>query len=397
MRILMLSWEYPPRIIGGVSRHVYEICDALAAKDVQIDVITCEHPEAPEKEEINGVNVYRVKAGESDGDFVKWVKHLNDLTEQKADELLAEHGKEPVLIHAHDWLAEYAAKSLKLKHKLPVVATIHATEYGRNYGIHTDLHRYINQVEWELAFEAWRVICCSHFMKEEIIRALGTSADKIDVIPNGVDWKKFEIDFDRKSFRRTFAGDDEKIIFFVGRMVNEKGAGVLIEAMSKISAAELPAKLLIVGGGDRTDLRQQAEDLGIADKVFFTGYIDDDTLLKIYNIADIAVFPSLYEPFGIVALEAMAAKVPVVTSDVGGLREVVDHGVTGITTWAGNPDSLAWGITQSLTNPGAAKSMAGTAYMKVRNVFAWPRIAERTLEVYRRVADEHSRSTWGVD
>ena len=205
------------------------------------------------------------------------------------------------------------------------------------------------------------------------------------------EWDEFS---DRKAFRRTFAADHEKLIFFVGRMVHEKGASFLLDAMAQIAAADQPAKLLIVGGGDRTALKEQAERRGVAGRVYFTGYVDDDTLLKLYNVVDVAVFPSLYEPFGIVALEAMAAKVPVVTSDVGGLREVVDHGITGISVWAGNADSLAWGIMQVLTNEGAARSMAETAYMKARTVFSWSRIAEQTIEVYERVACEHSRAGW---
>ena len=394
MRILMLSWEYPPRIIGGVSRHVYELCNALADKGAAVDVVTCEHPGAPPEEDINGVKVHRVPVEGDSTDFIAWVRRLNEATEAKADELLASKKNKCDIIHGHDWLAEFAARSLKHKHKLPLVATIHATEYGRNYGIHTDLHRYISHVEWEFAHEAWRVIACTHYMKEEIHNILGPPLDKIDVIPNGVDAGKFNIDFDKQSFRRGYAGDDERLVFFVGRMVHEKGAGVLIDAMSRIAESGLPAKLLIVGGGDRSALRDQAEKLGIGDKVYFAGYVDDDMLLKFYNVVDVAVFPSLYEPFGIVALEAMAAKVPVVTSDVGGLREVVDHGITGITTSAGNPDSLAWGIMQILNNPNAARAMAETAYMKTLNAFSWSRIAEQTIEVYNRVADECSRAEW---
>ena len=394
MRILMLSWEYPPRIIGGISRHVYELCDALVRKGVTVDVVTCDHPGAPPQEKINGVMVHRVLVEGDSSDFVAWVRRLNDATEAKADELLASRETGDFIIHGHDWLAEFAARGLKHKHKLPIVATIHATEYGRNYGIHTDLHRYISHVEWELAHEAWRVICCSHYMKDEIHRILGAPLDKIDVIPNGVDAGKFNIEFDKQAFRRTYAGDDEKLVFFVGRMVHEKGAGVLIEAMAGIARSGFAAKLLIVGGGDRTALRDLAAEVGVSDRVCFTGYVDDDTLLKLYNVVDVAVFPSLYEPFGIVALEAMAAKVPVVTSDVGGLREVVDHGITGISTWAGNPESLAWGIMQILGNPNAARAMAETAYMKTLNAFSWSRIADQTIAVYNRVADEASRAEW---
>jgi glycosyltransferase involved in cell wall biosynthesis len=137
-----------------------------------------------------------------------------------------------------------------------------------------------------------------------------------------------------------------------------------------------------------------AHDHGVAEKVFFTGYVDDETLLKLYNVIDVAVYPSLYEPFGIVALEAMVAKVPVVVSDVGGLREVVDHGVTGLSAWADNPDSLAWAILRLLKSPYTARNMARNAYRKVMEQFNWGRIAERTAEVYNRVWTEYWESDW---
>jgi glycosyltransferase involved in cell wall biosynthesis len=262
-----------------------------------------------------------------------------------------------VILHAHDWLAHYSGAYLKHAYRLPLIATIHATEYGRNNGLHNDLQRYIASVEWQLSYEAWRVICCSWYMKGEVEFALQTPSDKIVVIPNGVDATKFEFKFDeaeRQAFRNNYAAPDEKILFFVGRMVREKGAHILLEALPKVRVVYPKVKLLIVGGGYRDHLVQLANWLGIAPHVYFTGFVPDDVLLRIYRIADVAVFPSLYEPFGIVALEAMAARIPVVVSDAGGLKEVVEHNVTGVVTWLNNSDSLAWGILEVLQNPDRA-------------------------------------------
>ncbi len=402
MRVLMLSWEYPPRIVGGISRHVYDLSNALAERGVNVDVITCEHPGAPAEEFNGSLRIYRVPVAPGN-DFVHWVHNLNAATEEKAQEIIGpledEKGGwvEPIVIHAHDWLSEFAAKGIKHRYHLPMVATIHATEHGRNQGIHNDLQRYISGVEWELCYEAWRVICCSHYMKEEISSVLGVPYDKLDVIPNGVDPRKFDFNFNKEEFRSWFAMPNEKIVFFVGRMVREKGAHVLIQAVPEILATYQDVKFVIVGGGDKSHLVKLAEELGVSHKVFFTGYVDDDTLLKLYKVIDVAVYPSLYEPFGIVALEAMVAKVPTVVSDVGGLREVVDHGVTGLTTWADNPDSLAWGILQILRNPYTAKMMAENAYRKVMDVFNWGRIAEQTAGVYERVWSEYLESDWGCE
>jgi glycosyltransferase involved in cell wall biosynthesis len=407
MRVIMLAWEYPPNVVGGLARHVYDLSHALAASGVKVDVITGDYPDAPPEELDGNLNVYRVNVPPSN-DFVHWVQNLNAEMGKKAAELLEPKKpcrtkkkspaktvpREPTVIHAHDWLSQFAGKALKEKYRLPLVATIHATEHGRNHGIHNDTQKYISGIEWDLCYEAWRVICCSYYMKDEVASVLGVPPDKMDVIPNGVDPAKFKIDFDKADFRRWFAKPNEKIILFVGRMVPEKGVQVLIEAMPDILAGYNDAKLVIVGGGHKDHLVKLAHQNGVAEKVFFTGYVDDETLLKLYNVIDVAVYPSLYEPFGIVALEAMIAKVPVVVSDVGGLREVVDHGVTGLSAWADNPDSLAWAVLGLLKSPYTARNMARNAYRKVMEQFNWGSIANRTAEVYERVWSEYWESDW---
>lgn len=397
MRIIMLSWEYPPRLIGGLARAVHDLSNALAEKDVTVQVVTCEHPGAPAEEVAGGVEIYRVPGGPDYSNFMQWIKVLNDNTEAKVEELLKDYdGKkgEPVLLHAHDWLSEFAAKSLKLRHKIPLIATVHATEHGRHYGIHSDMQRHISHIEWELTYEAWRVIVCSYFMQKEVNDVLSVPTTKIDVIPNGIFTDHFHTDGDLADFRKKWAFDDEKLVFFVGRDVYEKGAHVLVEAFGDVLRGYNRAKLVIAGKGERANQKEIAEKLGISDRVYFAGFIDDDTLYKLYKVIDVAVFPSIYEPFGIVALEGMAAGVPVVTSDAGGLNEVVDHGVTGIKTRAGDPSSLAWGILQVLQNPTGAKYMADMALNKVKTVYSWSRIAEQTIAVYERVWDEYVKSSW---
>jgi glycosyltransferase involved in cell wall biosynthesis len=276
----------------------------------------------------------------------------------------------------------------------PLIATIHATEYGRNDGIHNNIQKYIHQIENNLTYEAWRVITCSEFMKNEVIKIFDLPQDKVISIPNGINKDKYKINFDKKSFRRNYAGDDEKIIFYVGRMVREKGVDVLIDAIPNVLQKFPSAKFLIVGGGYTEHLKQKARDLGIYHKTFFTGYVDDETLLKIYNIIDVAVFPSLYEPFGIVALEAMAAKVPVVVSDIGGFREIVNHNTNGIWTWANNSSSIAWGILQVLKNKNLSYKLVNNAFKKTKDIYNWEKIAKKTKELYETVIDEYLVSGW---
>jgi len=418
VRILMLAWEYPPRIVGGIARHVEELAWALAKRpDYEVHVVTCEFPGAAAEETIEGVQIHRVTPYDAPGgynDFIHWVHQLNAAMRDRAYALIQQwltpktktaSRKDPkklterdgILLHAHDWLAYFAGVELKYAFKLPLVATIHATEFGRNNGIHNDLQRYINSIEVQLTHEAWRVIVCSDFMQGEVTYALRTPLDKLDIIYNGINASKFDFPFpedEAATFRTRFAAPFEKMAMFVGRGVREKGCQVLIDALPIVRRHYLNCKLVIAGGGDKRHLVEQANRLGIGAQVLFTGFISDDDLLRLYKVADVACFPSLYEPFGIVALEAMAARTPVVVSDAGGLKEVVEHDVTGTVTYAEDPNSLAWGILRVLHNPGHAYQMAQLAYDRVQTVFNWDRIAMQTESVYGRAWREYKSSDW---
>ena len=404
MRVIMLSWEYPPKIVGGISPHVYGLAHALVAQGVEVHVVTCEHPGAAAEAVEDGITLYRVTPSGPGNDFIHWVQLLNDAMLERAGALVAEllnkGDGQALLLHAHDWLTHYASAALKHKYHLPLVATIHATEYGRNNGIHGPTQEYINSVETQLQNEAWRVIVCTEFMKRECEIAFATPWNKMDVVPNGVEAAKFALpEFtpnEKAEFRARYAAPDEKIIFFVGRMVREKGVQVLIEALPKVRWDYHDAKLLICGGGQREHLVNLAATLGMERHVYFAGFVPDDDLMKIYSIIDIACFPSLYEPFGIVALEAMAAKVPVVVSDAGGLPEVVENNVTGITTYAGSPNSLADGLLRLLHEPDTAERLVDAAYTRVLTTFNWDTIASQTITVYDRIWTEYLMSDWRV-
>ena len=278
--------------------------------------------------------------------FIDWIMQLNFNLIAKANEIIAKEGNFDV-IHAHDWLVAYAAKTLKNSYNIPIVATIHATESGRNSGIHDETQRYINDTEWMLTYEASEVIVNSNFMKNELQRLFGLPYEKINVVPNGVNLNLFngiERDY---NFRRKYAMDNEKIILFLGRLVYEKGVQHLIAAMPKILNGYHDSKLVICGkGGMLDELKAEAERLGISQKVYFAGYMQGKDVQRMYKAADIAVFPSTYEPFGIVALEAMLSENPVVVSDVGGLNEIVQHKENGMKSYAGNPNSIADSILE---------------------------------------------------
>jgi glycogen(starch) synthase len=392
---VMLSWEYPPKLIGGLARAVHDLSRALARKGVRVTVITspCEgRPEAYVEED---VAILRVGPPYDGGRLMDWVAEWNEAAGAAGARVIKEDSSRRLLLHAHDWLAAAAGIALKAQFRIPLVATIHATEYGRNQGIHTDLQRSIAGKEAELAAQAWRVLCCSRYMRGEIGEVLGTPGDKIDVAPNGVITEKFDFEFPHEQYRRRFALPEERIIFFVGRLVREKGAQTVLEAAPRVLAERPHAKFVIVGGGDTDHLRGLAKFLGVPDKVLFTGYMADEDLLKLYRVIDVALVPSTYEPFGIVALEAMAAGVPVVVSEVGGLREIVEPEVTGTWVWPGRPDSLAWGILRALNDPENARAMAERALERVKTVYSWDRIAELTIRTYHRVWKEYTAGDWG--
>ena len=405
MRVVMLSWEYPPMRVGGIAAALEGLAPALARAGVEVHVVTsgASGGEA-EEQALPNLWIHRVAVTEHSDNFVHWVHLLNGAMERRADALFEAWAREPkksrqpVLLHVHDWLGLFAGRALKHRYRLPLVSTIHATEFGRNNGIHTDIQRYINQCEYDLQFESWRVIVCSGFMRGEAGYALGTAWDKIDVIYNGVVSDRFSSYFDsaeRQAFRNRFAAPDEKIIYFIGRMVREKGAQILIDALPRVRAQYHDAKLVIAGGGHRSHLEEQALYTGVAPHVHFAGRVSDEDRDRLYKVADVAVYPSLYEPFGIVALEAMAAHVPVVVSDAGGLREVVEHDVSGTVTYAGSPDSLSWGIVRVLKNPEQARKMAGEAFRRVQTIFNWDVIAGQTKAVYERVHEEYRVNEWG--
>ncbi len=383
MKILVLTWEFPPRIVGGISRHVAELYPELVKLGHSIHLLTVEFGKAASFEVVEGIKVHRlpVKPGH---DFFHWIGNLNESMGYYGGKIIQDEGPFD-LIHAHDWVVGDGAIALKQLFNIPLVATIHATEYGRHNGIHNPTQSYIANKEKSLSDQAARVIVCSQYMRHELQRALQTQWEKMDVIFNGIrpEKKHRQPNFEAITFRRQFAENDQKIVYYVGRMTYEKGVSVFLNAAPKVSSAMGgKVKFIIIGGGNTDSLKEQAWKLGIWDQCYFTGFMSDQDLDKFQTIADCAVFPSLYEPFGIVALESFAARVPVVVSDTGGLPEVVQHTKTGIVTQTNNPHSLAWGILEVLKNPDYAQWLIDNAYQSLAQRFNWAKLAKQTETVY---------------
>jgi len=397
MTVIMLTWEFPPRIIGGISTHVYYLSKSLARNGVKVYVVTCDFPGAPQHEIVDGVEVFRIDSYKNPSpDFATWVYLMNVNMQKEAAALVNSLGGKVDVFHAHDWLVADAGIGLKHVFRKPLLATIHSTEIGRRNGIHFDYERMIHETEMWFTYEAWKVLCCSDYMVSHVRWAFGIPADKVVMIPNGVDTEAYtKTENENLSlFRGKYVLPEEKIVLFVGRLVHEKGVHVLVNAVPKV-LEKVNAKFIIVGNGYmKEQLSNIVRNMGLAHKVLFTGFVDDETLKKLQKCADVTAVPSLFEPFGIVALEAMAAKSPVVVSDTGGLPEIVEHDVTGVKVYANNPDSLAWGITKILTDEAHSNWIKANAYKEVQEKYNWDKIAQQTKAIYEAVLKEYSKSPW---
>jgi len=190
----------------------------------------------------------------------------------------------------------------------------------------------------------------------------------------------------------------KKYVFFIGRLVREKGVQVLIDAAPKILSGFPEARFIIAGTGPYEEqLRARVRNLGLEHRFHFAGYVDDPLRNRFYQQSCVAVFPSLYEPFGIVALEAMAAGTPVVVADTGGLGEIVEHGVDGLKCYTGSPDSLADNVMAILGNPQFADKLKENGYRKARDEYSWFSIAGKTLHVYEEIISQARRADWHTD
>ena len=395
MTVMMLSWEFPPRIIGGISPHVYFLSKSLVKQGVNVHVVTCDFPDTPTYEVVDGIEVHRIDSYRNPSpDFPSWIYLMNINMQKEAARLVRENGNIDI-IHAHDWLVANAGIGLKHVFRKPLLVTMHSTEMGRRETLHNTAEKMIHETEGWLNFEAWRVVCCSYYMVSHIKSIFGLPNDKIDMIPNGVDIDTYDsIEDNLSDFRAKFALPEEKIILYVGRLVYEKGIHVLINAVPKV-LSKANAKFIIVGSGYmKEQLLTIVRGMGLEHKVLFQGFMDEKSLLRLQKCADVSVVPSLFEPFGIVALEAMAAKSPVVVSDTGGMSEIVEHDVTGVKVYPDNPDSLAWGINRILLDDEYRRRIKENAYRVVQDKYGWSKIAKQTADTYERILSEYLKSHW---
>jgi len=374
----MLSWEYPPLVIGGISAHVEGLAQAMVRAGHEVVVLSLHHPGAPDDDTVNGVRILRARTD------LPWIPEP-DIVARMASanhqivQLAAQLGDwRPDVVHAHDWLVAWAGDTLKALWGVPLVATIHATERGRHGGhLPPGTPAAINAAEWWLTYQASQVICCSRFMAREVLEGFELPMDKLHLVPNGVDpslWAPVDAD----------AVAREPLVLSWGRVQYEKGFQVLAGAMAALRYKVPGIRCVIAGRGSYLpELQMQIDVEGVSDLVQLAGFVPDDDLRALLHRAGCVVIPSLYEPFGIVALEAMAAGAPTIAARTGGLAEIVEGTGAGLLFEPGSRDQLATLVEEVLSDPAVAQELRANADRLLEERYSWDAIAASTITVYR--------------
>jgi glycogen(starch) synthase len=390
MRVLLISWEYPPVIEGGLGRHVRKLSEHLVADGVEMHVLTRGGGRLPLQEERHGVIVHRVREPPFPKDidaFVRWVTDMNEHMEELGDLLCRRLQFD--LVHSHDWLVSGAAERLARRVRRPWLTTVHATEFGRHQGwVQKHPQSYIHSVERAMARRADHLITCSEYMRSHVARVFGVPAAGITTIPNGIDPRDLEpVVDDLPGLRARYAEPDELLVLLVGRLVYEKGFHLALDALAPVVKRRRRVRFVVAGTGTaEQELKRQARRLGLSRHGTFLGWVGDDMLHALYRVSDLCIVPSIYEPFGLVALEAMASGCLCIVADTGGLREVVpEDGTVGLRFPSRDSAALEEMLERVLTDDSARAQLVAEAREHVLR-FDWAEVARRTREVYDALA-----------
>lgn len=390
MKILMVSWEYPPVVIGGLGRHVYQLATALAAEGHDV-VVLCRRPSGtdpsthPSTDDVSeGVRVLAAAQDPHEFDFgtdmMAWTLAMGHSIIRAGLSIKTRRGAKawrPDVVHAHDWLVAHPAIALAEFYDVPMVSTIHATEAGRHSGwVSGRISRQVHAVESWLVRESDSLITCSASMRDEIAELFGPGLAETRVIRNGIDVTRWPF-----ARRRRHPGPPQ--LLFIGRLEYEKGVHDAIAALARIRRTHPGTTLTIAGEGTQRDwLVEQARRHRVLKATTFVGRVTHGDLLELLHHADAVVLPSHYEPFGIVGLEAAAAGAPLVTSTAGGLGEAVISGQTGVSCAPRDVAGLAAAVRVVLDGPVAAQERAVAARERLTADFDWHTVADETAQVY---------------
>ena len=369
MKVAMIGWEYPPFKAGGLATHCYGLTRSLADKGVKIDFYM---PKTKHSTESDKSNLNIIEVGETEifpydrpdskelaGQFYDAVYRYNDL-------VVANVKGNYDIIHCHDWLTMKAGIIIKEKTGIPLVLTIHSTEYDRSGWLYPN--QWFIDIEREGMQKADRIIAVSHFTKRIIVEKYGINPDKISVIHNAV----YPIPENQK----------KEIVLFLGRLTIQKGAEFFLKAAGRVLDYEPDTRFVVAGTGDMLPrLITQALDMGISDKIIFTGLLTEDEVRHIYGISSVYVMPSVSEPFGITALEAISAGTPTIASKTAGFSEAFNNCLK-VDFW--DTDEMANKIISLLRYDPLHRTLSREGKKEIE-LFTWDRVADKTIDVYRGV------------
>jgi len=394
----MLSWDFPPRETGGTAAHVAGLSRALAGHGHDVVVLTTAHPRADRDAEARGP--VRVMRGVVDlpwlpkTDPVSRTASANHAMVKLGADLPARlDGWRPDVVHGHDWRMGWAADALSSIFDVPFILTMHGTERVRHGGqLPAGTPTDINSIEWWLAFQADRLVSPTKFMVDQLITGFELPPEQVARVPNGIDpdrWKP--ISGDGGGTDRDEAAARKPLVLSWGRVQFEKGFQVLARSMATVRARVPGVECTIAGRGSyQPELQAQIDVEGVSDIVRIAGFVDDGELRELTRRAGCVVIPSLYEPFGLVALEALAAGAPLIVARTGGLAELIEGTDAGLTFEPGRPDDLANCIERVLTDPLLAAELTRNARELIDRKYSWQAIAESTAHVYATAMSEHS-------
>jgi glycogen(starch) synthase len=389
MKILMFGWEFPPFSTGGLGTHCYGLTSALSKKNVQVTFVM---PKMGERMKHGFIKIIHAEDGklveiasslspyipsfdvkyipkEGGNGELYGTNFFNDVNKYTELAKRAVEKEEFDVIHCHDWMTFPVGIKVKEENKKPLVVTVHSTEFDRNP---LSPNPWINHVEWKGMYHADVVITVSEYMKRRIMEKYSVPESKINVVYNGVDseiYKRERIKF----------GLDEKVVLFLGRLTIQKGPDYFLKAAKRVLEREKGVRFIVVGTGHMLpELINQSIELGISDRVLFTGY--QESIREYYSMADVYVMPSVSEPFGIVALEAMASGLPVIVSRQSGVAEIAKHTMK-VDYW--DVDEMSNKILGILSYGALSKEMKDNGSREIEGM-NWLQVADETAGIYSR-------------
>jgi alpha-maltose-1-phosphate synthase len=377
MKVLMLTREYPPHIYGGAGVVVGELSRALSGRmGVEVRCFG-ERAASSDGIAVRGYTPWERLKGAGDGPaFAPALETLS------IDLAMARDAVDASVAHAHTWYADMAGVWIRTLHRIPLIVTLHSMEPLRPWKADQLGSGYLlsSWIEKTAVETADRVIAVSGQMRQDILAHFAVDPARVVVIHNGIDPERFRRTERRDALERR--GVSEPYVLFVGRITDQKGIFHLLEAAPKLPPGV--QVVLCASAPDTPEIEARLRDAvaGLPNVRWIAEMVPHDDVVQLYSHAEVFVCPSVYEPFGIINLEAMACRTPVVASAVGGILEVVEDGRTGLLVPPARPDDLAAAIRRLLDDRALARALGEAGRRRVEERFSWSSVAERTEAVY---------------